>query len=63
VVNNAGNWLLRLIYEGLLGWEFKGWRRDKEDKCAKGNEEDVHHGGRGQSLRPHSGMWRENGSR
>lgn len=28
----------------------KGWRKDEEDKCAKGNEEDVHHSGRGQSL-------------
>lgn len=38
----------------------------------KGNEEDVYHSGRGQSLRPHNGgrewikgggMWRENSGR
>lgn len=33
----------------------KGWRKDKEGMCAKGNDEEVYSSGRGQSLQHHSG--------
>lgn len=39
----------------MTGMGIKGWRKDEEGTCAKGNEEDVYCSGRGQSLRHHSG--------
>ena len=36
MVNNAGNWLLRLIYEGLLGWELRDGGRTRRTNVRKG---------------------------
>lgn len=36
MVNNAGNWFLKLIWERLLGWELRGGGRMRRTSVQKG---------------------------